>query len=208
MTHCVPSLYNPLDPKFSEYLTPGREWLHPVEQVSWDDCAQALGRFGLLLPTEAQWERAARGGTSTVYSTGDERETLEGAANIADQSAYLLGAQWEGIEEWPEYDDGFRVHAPVDALAPNPFGLCHVHGNVAEWCRDWFVQYTDDAGAPAPGDGYRVAATPKKQENVKILRGGSCRSGVKEARSSSRQYRATRFADFYVGVRPARALSR
>ena len=206
LTHQVPSVYNPGSEKMREYLTTGREWMHPVEQVSWEDCNRVLTGFGLLLPTEAQWERATRGGTSTRFSSGDDRETLRGAVNIADQTAVNVGSQWHEAQEWPDLEDGYPVHAPVDEFLPNPFGLYQVHGNVAEWCRDWFVQYGTDMGSVSPGDGYRVAASPEKQGDFKIVRGGSFRYGENEARSAYRHYRQPTYADYFIGVRPARSV--
>ena len=64
---------------------------NPVEQVSWEDCDLWLGRLGLILPTEAQWEYAARGGTTTPRWTGIGTDGLAKAANLADAFARL---QW------------------------------------------------------------------------------------------------------------------
>ena len=64
--------------------------LLPVDQVSWDDCNNILSRLGLLLPTEAQWERGARGGTTTVWWTGDSNSSLSGKENVADRFAKAL----------------------------------------------------------------------------------------------------------------------
>ena len=106
---------------------------HPVEQVSWDDCRACTARLGLGvgLPTEAQWEYAARAGTGTVWWTGNAEKTLQGAANI-------------------EY-----AHAPVGTYAPNAFGLHDTAGNVFEWCQDWYGGYLSgsakDPRGPAKG---------------------------------------------------------
>ena len=201
----TPSLYRP-DSAFADRLDAERGWLHPVESVSWLTCERVLARVGLVLPTEAQWERAARGGTASVFAHGDAREDLIGAANLADEAAKRMGAQWQEIGEWPGFDDGWGVHAPVTELVPNDYGLHQVHGNVMEWCRDWFVQYRPEMSRLDPGDGYRRAVEAPYQAAFRILRGGSFRHGVAKTRLSARYYQLPGFIDYFVGVRPARAV--
>jgi formylglycine-generating enzyme required for sulfatase activity len=103
---------------------------HPVVHVSWSDalafCAWARAR----LPTEAEWEYAARGGLEgRVYPWGDELEPGgEHRMNV-----------WQGA--FPTRNtlaDGYLGTAPVDAYPPNGFGLYNMTGNVWEWCADWF----------------------------------------------------------------------
>jgi len=204
-THAVPSQYSPGSP-VEEWLTTGREWLHPVESVNWYECERVLAQLSLVLPTEAQWERAARAGTGTRYDGGHDREVLIGAANLADASAVAIGAQWPETDEWPEFDDGFPSHAPVDALRPNRWGLHHVHGNVLEWCADWFVQYS--LGDAREGDGLRVASSSEVEGSFKVARGGSHRHAASEARVSYRYYENPKNLYYFIGVRPARALDR
>ena len=172
---------------------------HPVEQVTWNDCERTMEHLGLVLPTEAQWEYAARAGTGTPWWTGKERNSLEGTANLADRAAARAGATWPGIADWPELDDGFAVHAPVTAFKPNPFGLYNVHGNVWEWCRDWFGLYTDPVRA---GDGERE----EDPNRFKVGRGGSFRHEAAYARSSCRNNTSPETRADHLGLRPARKI--
>lgn len=114
---------------------------HPVVHVSWDD-AQAFCRWsGTQLPSEAQWEYAARGGLDgATFPWGDE---------LAPKGRHRCNV-WQG--RFPDHDtaeDGFAGTAPVHAFAPNGFGLYNVVGNVWEWCRDGFspTYHRDTPGA-------------------------------------------------------------
>jgi formylglycine-generating enzyme required for sulfatase activity len=170
----------------------------PVEQVSWDEAARVLGNWGLELPTEAQWERAARGDTTTIYWWGDRWEDGSGAVNFADQS-------WQrghGIAADPALsDDQFALFAPVDSLQPNPFGLHHMLGNVEEWCRDWFCYYFDEPARDGSGERPSTTAFLGRAK-----RGGSSRDGAAWLRCASRSFDAPSAAAGYLGVRPARSL--
>src|SRR6185503_3453921 len=111
-----PSRYDPR----SEFGGHRSTLLHPVEQVSWTTCSEVLSRMDLLLPTEAQWEYAARAGTLSVWWTGDVKESLAGAANVADSFCRKNGGPSVWVyEDW--LDDGYSVHAPVGSYAPNAF---------------------------------------------------------------------------------------
>jgi formylglycine-generating enzyme required for sulfatase activity len=174
---------------------------HPVEYVTWTESAKITAHLGLALPTEAQWEYAARAGTTTPWWTGPERDALRGAANIADKSAARAGAPWVGIRDWPEFDDGHVVHAPVDSLRANPFGLHHVHGNVWEWCADRFINYTRPTRA---GDGFRDFDGPAPQ----MGRGGAFTMTAGIARVTNRGPGPATHRDETIGLRPSRAVSR
>jgi formylglycine-generating enzyme required for sulfatase activity len=171
---------------------------HPIEFVTWRDCKQTLQRLGLALPTEAQWEYGARGGTDTAWWTGPERESLRGAANIADKTALEMGVNWEAARAWPEFEDGFVLHAPVGSFAPNPFGLHDVIGNVFEWSADTDSPYSLGRRA---GDG----AAPNT-ESIPIMRGGCYEFGVSEGRSAARGVGTPDFTAPLVGLRPVMSL--
>ena len=127
---------------------------NPVEKVSWDDCQQFLttlnGRVaggGFALPTEAQWEYACRAGTTTAFSFG--------ATITPDQVNYdgnfPFGGAAKGL---------YRTKTvPVKSLPPNAWGLYEMHGNVWQWCTDWYGDYpsgaVSDPAGPSSGS-YRV----------------------------------------------------
>jgi sulfatase modifying factor 1 len=103
---------------------------HPVVHVSWNDAVAYCDWAGARLPTEAEWEYAARGGLEAkVFPWGDELEPGgEHRMNV-----------WQG--SFPRHNtcaDGFLGTCPVDAFPPNGHGLFNVTGNVWEWCADWF----------------------------------------------------------------------
>ena len=109
----------------------------PVQQVSWNDVAgpsgfidklnEYLGTTKLRLPTEAEWERAARGGTQTRFSFGDALDSDDVCEASAAASPYV----------WWCHNAKDTMH-PVGSKAPNPYGLYDMHGNLWEWVNDWY----------------------------------------------------------------------
>jgi formylglycine-generating enzyme required for sulfatase activity len=155
------------------------EPLRPVEQASWEDCRDLGAASGLRLPSEAEWEYGARGGTATAYSFGDD------PALLADHDWYTANAKG-------------RSH-PVGEKKPNRFGLHDVQGNLSEWCEDgWSDDY---AGAPVDG-----SATTPSGAFRRPVRGGNYLSTPRSTRVSTRDGVAPDFRSRYVGLRPARSL--
>jgi serine/threonine protein kinase/formylglycine-generating enzyme required for sulfatase activity len=189
-----PSYYRALETHASTRAT----FQSPVESVSWKDCTDGLRKLGLALPTEAQWECAARGGTRSAWWTGDDRESLRGKVNIADQAAKRSGAQWEEIADWPDFDDGFSATAPAGTFPANPFGVHEILGNVWEWCREPYGAY----GTERPGDGER----PDPPSNSYLLRGGGFDYSARFTRCALRFIVNPDLHEDATGVRPVRAL--
>ena len=165
--------------------------LHPVENVSWYDCSKILHRLKLRLPTEAEWEYAARARTGTVYFTGDELLSLQGAANIADRSLEGYG---DSIQCEKSLDDGYLVHARVGTFRANDFGLHDVHGNVFEWCEDVYSNSYD----MTPVDG----AANKRGKAKAVVRGGAWNSNASQCRSASRNGSGMSSRGELLGLRP------
>ncbi len=179
-----PSQYNPQSyaPSWNSAGDPG-DLLHPVEQVSWNDCAILLERMGLELPAEAQWEYGARAGTTTPWCCGNEKESIRNAGNVADRHA----KEHDGFagKLWEDWDDGNTTHARVGSYQPNAFGLHDVIGNVWESCQDFY----------APG------STDRSR------RGGTFFFPAAVARSAARSYRSPDNPVYDLGLRPAKRIT-
>lgn len=131
---------------------------HPVVHISWNDALAYCEWSGKHLPTEAEWEYAARGGLEQkLYPWGDElTPNGQHQCNI-----------WQGsFPSQNTAEDGYVSTAPVDTYAPNGYGLYNMAGNVWEWCADWFVKQVDqlDGAGNPPGI---------QSEWTKSMRGGS-----------------------------------
>jgi formylglycine-generating enzyme required for sulfatase activity len=165
---------------------------HPVTQVSWHDAVAYANWVGKRLPTEAEWEFAARGGLAQkLFPWGDKLLVKnKHQCNI-----------WQG--KFPEKNtkrDGFLGTAPVDSFRPNRYGLYNMSGNVWEWCADWFHP-TFHRGAPL----INPQGPPIGQERV--MKGGSylChKSYCNRYRVSARSHNTPESATGHMGFRLVR----
>jgi formylglycine-generating enzyme required for sulfatase activity len=136
----------------------------PVENVSWDDIQKFIeklnaqeGRSIYRLPTEAEWEYAARAGSTTAYHFGDDEAQL-------------------GDYAWYKTNAGDTPH-PVGQKQANTWGLYDMHGNVWEWVQDWYGPYKADAVTDPKGPDAGA---------LRVVRGGGWYYGARLARSADR----------------------
>jgi formylglycine-generating enzyme required for sulfatase activity len=131
---------------------------HPVVHVTWDDALAFCSWSGARLPTEAEWEMAARGGIEgKPFPWGDQLEPAGRHRMNVFQGTFPGGNTGA---------DGFRGTAPADAYEPNGYGLYNMTGNVWEWCADWLdVGYYPDAPLESP--------TGPPAGTSRVQRGGS-----------------------------------
>jgi formylglycine-generating enzyme required for sulfatase activity len=147
---------------------------NPVEQVSWNEVQDFLNKLNQLipdlnayLPSEAQWEYACRAGTTTPFSFGD---------TITPEQVNYNGNYPYGDTKKGRYR---KRTTPVTSLPPNDWGLYEMHGNVLEWCNDWFGDYPNEAVTNPTG------AT---EGASRVLRGGSWGILARHSRSANRNY--------------------
>ncbi|GFO96672.1 hypothetical protein ig2599ANME_0861 [groundwater metagenome] len=141
----------------------------PVEKVSWNDVQEFIKKLNekegmnkYRLPTESEWEYAARAGTTTMYSFGDDESKL-------------------GDYAWYYSNSGNKIHE-VGQKKPNPWGLYDIHGNVWEWVQDmWHDNYN---GAPTDGSAW------EGDGSARVFRGGCWDSGAAGSLRSALRYRA------------------
>ncbi len=153
----------------------------PVELVSWDDCQVFCARLGdgFRLPTEVAWEYACRAGTTTAYNNGNTKAYLEQTG-------------------WYNTNSSSRTQ-PVGSKEANAWGLFDMHGNVWEWCSDWYHAdyYSKSSSTDPPGPAVGFS---------RVIRGGGWHSYAGYCRSASRYRFEPVFRDNSLGFRLARDL--
>lgn len=153
----------------------------PVEKVSWNDCQEFVKKLrekdkkSYRLPTEAEWEYCCRAGTTSPFHFGETISTDQ--ANY--DGNYVYGSGKKGV--WREKT------TPVGSFPANAWGLHDMHGNVWQWCQDWYGTYPlNDVVDP----------TGPVKGAYQVLRGGSWQSGPETCRSACRRGRLPEYAYF------------
>ncbi|MBR5160916.1 MAG: SUMF1/EgtB/PvdO family nonheme iron enzyme, partial [Thermoguttaceae bacterium] len=157
----------------------------PVEQVSWYDCQEFCKKCSQLglsvqLPTEAQWEYACRAGSTTAYFWGN---ALNGDKANCD-GRYPCGTTTKG--------KNLQKTTPVGSYEANAWGLYDMHGNVWEWCQDWYRDYLGKSVTDPVG--------PSSGSN-RVIRGGCWFSGAQGCRSAFRSGINPGYRYYYLGFR-------
>jgi formylglycine-generating enzyme required for sulfatase activity len=186
---------------------------HPVNYVTWNDanafCKWLSEKEGkkYRLPTEAEWEYACRAGSTTRFHSGDDPEDLVRYGNVADQdmkgrsqrssiAVFKDGKKTSTTIPFPYVSrrDGYPYTAPFGMFGANAYGLYDMHGNVSEWCQDW---YDDKYYAESPVD------DPKgpSKGSMRVLRGGGFNITPVNNRSAQRSYELPSNRHFDVGFR-------
>jgi formylglycine-generating enzyme required for sulfatase activity len=188
---------------------------HPVNYLTWNDAtafckwlSQQEGKK-YRLPTEAEWEYACRAGTTTRYHSGNDPEDLVRFGNIADQdmkahsqdssmAVFKDGKKTSSSMPFPYVSrrDGYPFTAPFGKFGANAFGLYDMHGNVREWCQDW---YAENYYATSPADDPQGPSSGGKR----VVRGGGFNITPVSNRAAQRDAIQPSDRNFDIGFRVA-----
>jgi formylglycine-generating enzyme len=183
--------YNWLEPGFAQTDD------HPVVCVTWNDTVEFCKWMGARdarkyrLPTEAEWEYACRSGTKMHYWFGNTEGDLVKYENVADATALQKFPDWN----WTiSGKDGFVFTAPVGSYKASSYGLRDMHGNVWEWCSDWYSKYSAGPATDPRGP---------TEGTHRVRRGGSWGDRASDCRSASRNGTNPSHASGHLGFRVA-----
>jgi len=191
--------------------TEGRSWrnpsfsqddTYPAVCLNWNDAEAYAARLSrktgkaYRLLTEAEWEYAARAGSTTRYYFGDDEKDFCRYGNGGDQTQKRSG--WTGT--FLPCADGYLYTAPAGSFLPNAFGLYDMHGNAWHWVEDCYQDSYEDA--PSDGSAIIIADCSRR-----VIRGGSWNSGPRNLRSANRSWNSTGYRDSILGFRVGRTLT-
>ena len=176
----------------------------PVEEVSWNDAQDFIEKLNekeggnkYRLPSEAEWEYAARAGTTTRYSFGDDESRLGEYAWYTENSGYRPPNKGDhfGYDkyDWSSNEWNGNTH-PVGQKKPNPWGLYDMHGNVWEWTQDWY--HSDYKGSPTDGSAWESGGGSQR-----VFRGGSWYYFARRCLSADRSRNGPSFRYVDLGFR-------
>ena len=192
--------------------TSGRSWWNleytveerqPVVCVSWNDARAYVSWLseetgeGYRLPSESEWEYAARAGTTTRYHFGNDADRLCEYGNVADRTELPNGNRWRTRAEC---SDGAVYPTTVGSYRANGFGLHDMHGNVWEWVQD--CSHGSYEGAPGDGSAWTSGGSCGRR----VLRGGSWSNAPRNLRAAYRNWLDGGYRNVNVGFRVARTL--
>jgi formylglycine-generating enzyme required for sulfatase activity len=171
---------------------PSKYSSQPVQNVTWQQAQAYCAWAGSRLPSEAEWEKAARGTDERTYPWGDQPPAAD-LVNFADLRTRL---SWADVS----VDDGYSEVAPVGEYpaGASPYGALDMAGNAAEWVNDWYAEnyyaFSPQANPPGPEDGM-----------FRVLRGGSYYTTAAGVRTTERSWYLDETSTDYIGFRCARS---
>jgi formylglycine-generating enzyme required for sulfatase activity len=167
---------------------------HPVVNVTWNEARAYAEWAGKRLPTEAEWEYVASGGSEDYeYVYQNSQMYGKNYENIADESMRRVKFQFPVVSG---YDDGYVYTSPAGLFAPNKFGIYDLNGNVLEWCQDWYGDQYDSEQVKNPKG--------PSEGRYKVIRGASWNRSGTYMRTSYRTFYSMTVRFDFLGFRCAR----